>query len=245
MLPLTTTCLFAVAVVAFAARRPRFTLGQRFIYLFGRTMARWRWHAEVIGELPTDLSTGAIIVCNHRSPFDPAFIQLKADRVVHWMVAREYCEHPLLAWLFRSVQAIPVGRRGVDTAATKLAIRYAQAGEWVGMFPEGRINKTDEPLLPGRPGAAMVAMKARVPVIPCHIAGSPMGKTVFTAIFKSAKPRLVIGPPLDISAYYGREKEPGVREELTLRFLQEIARLGGRADYQPQLAGRQWKTDAE
>ena len=32
---------------------------------------------------------------------------------------------------------------GIDTAATKTAIRLAQAGELVGMFPEGRINDTD------------------------------------------------------------------------------------------------------
>ena len=42
-------------------------------------------------------------------------------------------------------------------------------GELVGMFPEGRINTTDQLLLPGRSGAALIALKARAPVVPCYI----------------------------------------------------------------------------
>ena len=41
------------------------------------------------------------------------------------------------------------------------------------MFPEGRINTTRDPLLSVRAGAAMVATKARVPIIPIYIGNSP------------------------------------------------------------------------
>ncbi len=82
------------------------------------------------------------------------------------MVAKEFCVHPAMSWFFNTMQAIPVNRRGVDTAATKLAIRYASQGDLVGLFPEGRINDTGALLLPGRPGAALIALKARVPVVP-------------------------------------------------------------------------------
>ena len=70
------------------------------------------------------------------------------------MVAKEYCEHPLFGWAFRILGSIPVNRSGVDTAATKLAVRYAKQGDLVGMFPEGRINISKSVLMPGRPGAA-------------------------------------------------------------------------------------------
>ena len=95
-------------------------------------------------------------------------------RITHWMVAREYCESWPLSWFFRTVEAILTGRGGVDTKAVKQAIRYASEGGLVGMLPEGRINTTDAFLLPGRPGAALVALKARVPVIPVYIEGAPL-----------------------------------------------------------------------
>lgn len=232
-----------IATPVVGARRERISVLQYLIYLFGRTMARWLWRAEVVGALPVGAQCGAIIVCNHRSPFDPAFIQLAAGRVVHWMVAREYCMHPLFARLFRSVQAIPVGRAGIDTAATKLAIRYAQRGELVGMFPEGRLNVSDHLLLSGRPGAALVALKARAPVIPCYISDSPMGATVYTSLFLPAKTRLVIGPLLDLSEYYGREKERDVLEALTKRLLHEIAQLAGHPEFEPSVAGRRGRPE--
>ena len=55
-----------------------------------------------------------------------------------------------------------------------MAIRYAQEGGLVGLFPEGRVNTTDELLLPGRPGAALIALRARVPVIPCYVQGAAL-----------------------------------------------------------------------
>jgi len=214
------------------------------IYMFNQFMSRVIWRAAVEGQVSPPAGRGAVIVCNHRSPIDPAFIALACDRQVHWMVAREYCSHPLVGWALRLLQVIPTGRGGVDTAATKLAMRYAKQGELVGMFPEGRINDTPSFMLPGRPGAALVALKARVPVVPCYITGSPYAGRIFGFLFMTAKARLRVGQPMDISDYYGREGQREVLDELTRRFMREIARLAGVPDYEPELAGKRWKAAA-
>ncbi|OYV88343.1 MAG: hypothetical protein B7Z73_08720 [Planctomycetia bacterium 21-64-5] len=135
----------------------------------------------------------------------------------------------------------PSSRSGVDTAATKLAMRYARQGELVGMFPEGRLNDRRRFLLPGRAGAAMVALRARVPVVPCYIDGSPWDGTDFGFFLMAAKTRLKVGRPIDISEYYGREGDREVHRALTRRFLREIAALAGKPDYEPELAGKGWK----
>lgn len=234
--------LVAVGVVlAIAVRRSDFTLSQYLFYGYGRLMARILWRGEFDRPLPIPSGQGAVIVCNHRSPFDPAFIQLATDRVVHWMVAREFCEHPLLAWFFRLPQAIPVGRGGVDTAATKLAIRYASQGDLVGMLPEGRLNLTDELLLSGRPGAVLVALKARVPIIPCYVENSPIGRSIWASLVKPAHTRLWVGDPIDLSDFYEREGDREVLDELTIQVMREIAHLAGRDDFEPTIAGRRWK----
>jgi len=222
-------------------KRSPLSFGQILLWSVNYLIAKLLWDTQVEGRLPRH--GGAVIVANHRSSVDPSFIQIAIRRVVYWMVAREYCEAPGLGLLLRTFQVIPVGRGGVDTAATKLAIRLAQEGGLVGMFPEGRINETHDPiLLPGRPGVALVALKARVPIIPVWISGSPYDGTPIGPLKMRAHVRVKIGPTIDISTYFGREKEEGVTQEITLRVLKELAKLAGDPDFQPQLAGRRWKT---
>ena len=240
-------CVLAALGLTLAAvglncfRRHRHPPGQSLILAWSYVMARVLWRVEISGRLPLSPGQGAVIVCNHRCPIDPSFIAMLADRMVHWMVAKEYCVHWLMGWFLRACEVIPTNRAGIDTAATKMAIRYAQQGGLVGLFPEGRINTTRQTLLPGRPGAAMIALKARVPVIPCCVAGSPYDGTILGALVTPAKVRLRIGRLIDISAYYGRENDREVFERLTTRFLKEIAELAGDHHFQPRLAGRFYK----
>ncbi len=222
---------------------PHYSAGQRICYFYGYVIARILWRTEVVGRLEMPSDQAAIVVSNHRCPYDPAFIQLAADRVVHWMVAKEYCRHPALAWFFRTVESIPVSRAGVDTAATRAAIRYAQTGDLVGLFPEGRINDSSRLLLPGRPGAALIAIRTGLPIVPCYISGAPVGTTILSTMFVPARTRLTIGRPIDISRFLGREKDRRAIEQLTRLMLQEIACLAGQGEFQPTLAGRRWMAD--
>lgn len=235
-----------LVVWAYAAfRRTQYTLAQAPLYLLNQFMARFLWRAQVHGRLPIADDQGAVIVSNHLGPIDPGFIGLVTNRPVHWMVAREYCEHWFTGWALRILGAIPVNRGGVDTAATKLAIRYAQQGELVGMFPEGRINTTDRLLLPGRPGVTMVAIKAQVPVVPCYITGSPGGFNEFAFLITPSRTRLRVGQPVDLSHYYGRDNDKQVLEEVTRTLLRAIAHLAGDDHFEPELAGRRWKPGSE
>ncbi len=228
-----------------AWQRSHFTFAQAFLCLVNRFLARVLWRVEVSGPLPVASSEGVVIVCNHSSGIDPLAIQLCTDRVVHWMVAKEYFAMPGLNWAFRAVEAIPVNRGGIDTAATKLAIRYAQQGGQVGLFPEGRVNVTSDLLLPGRPGAALIALKARVNVVPVYVSGLPYDGTALGSLFMAGRGRVTVGEPIDLSSYFGREGDKSVLEDLTKRFLVEIARLAGVDDFEPRLAGRNWKSGPE
>jgi 1-acyl-sn-glycerol-3-phosphate acyltransferase len=200
-----------------------------------------RWRAKIEGTIDLPPHQGAILVANHRAGVDPLLIQLATKRVVHWLVAREYVEHPMMAWAFRILQSIPVNRAGIDTAATKQAIRIAKNGGLVGMFPEGRINKTDDVLLPGRPGAALIALKAQVPVIPCYVEGAPYDGTALGSFLMTARAKVRIGKPIDISEFYDSDGDREVQQALTKRFMVEIAHLAGVDNYEPELAGKQWK----
>ena len=252
MLPPAETKMLAVGVLAVmgvaltlvivhALRHSPYRPAQSTVLALARIVTRILWRARVSGPLPIPPGQGAVLVSNHRCPFDPAFMTLAVDRIMHWMVAKEYCEHPLMGLVLRVFEPIPTSRGGVDTAATKLTIRYAQQGEIVGLFPEGRLNTTRQFMLPGRPGVAMIALRARVPVIPCYIEGSPYNGTTLGCLLMPAKVRLVVGRPIDLSPYYDRDNDREVIEDLTARFMREIAALAGRPDYEPVVAGHRQK----
>ena len=253
MNPATRTAYFvlAFALVAFVVwiivswRRTRYTFAQAGLYLVNDFFTRLLWRTEVSGPLPIAEDEGAVIVCNHQSGIDPLLIQLCTDRIVHWMVAREYYYSPGITFVFRTLRSIPVNRGGIDTAATKQAIRLCQQGGLVGLFPEARVNLTKALLLPGRSGAALIALKARVKVIPCWVRGAPYDGTALGSFFMAAKARVRVGQPIDISEYFGREGDKRVLEELTKRFLREIALLAGVSNFQPRTAGRNWAADEE
>lgn len=241
---LTGVCLLLVwGVLLF--RRTRYTLAQVPLYLLCYLLNRLLWRTRVSGPLPIPFDQGALIVSNHRAGVDPLFIAMTTLRPVHWMVAREYCELWTVGWGFRILQAIPTNRAGIDTASTRMAIRLAQQGELVGIFPEGRINTTTDLLLPGRPGAAMIALKARVPVVPCYVSGSPIRESPFSSFVMPARVRVFVGQPMDLTPWYDRAEDRQAQEEITLLLMKEIARLAGNEEFQPQLAGRRWKPGSE
>jgi 1-acyl-sn-glycerol-3-phosphate acyltransferase len=130
-------------------------------------------------------------------------VQLAAGRRVHWMVAREYCQHPLFGCILRPLQVIPTNRSGMDTGATKTAVRLAAEGRLVGMFPEGRINRTGALLQPIRSGAAVVASRAGVPIIPLLIEGSPMRQAVWSPVLMPAHVKITFGTPVHIPRQCG------------------------------------------
>jgi len=208
------------------------------LYALNYIIARVLWRAEIVGRFPIAANQGAVIVSNHRCPLDPSFIALLNKRVVYWMVAREYCEYPPFRKLLQLCGAIPVNRWGNDPAATKAAIRLAEAGELVGIFPEGRINTSERLLLPGRPGAALIALKARVPIVPCYIHGAPYDGTTLGCLLMPAHVTLKIGHPIDVTPYLHPADEREALEKLTRRLLTEIALLAGEKHYRPELIGR-------
>ncbi len=225
-------------------RRGRYSCLQCLFLFWAMLLTRILWRAQV-PPWPLPPGQGAVLVANHRSSIDPFFVQIQAPRPMHWMVAREYCDHPLLGPLLRISPVIRTNRSGVDTAATKTAIRLAAKGGVVGMFPEGRINMTDQLLLPGRPGAVLVALKARVPLVPCFISGSPYGGSAGSPFLMRAKVTVRFGELIDLAPYFGREDEDGLVGELMLRALRAMAVLAEREDFQPQLAGRRWRPTPE
>ena len=60
-------------------------------------------------------------------------------------------------------------------------------------------------------------------MIPCYVSGLPYDGTALGCFFISGRAHVRVGQPIDLSPYFGREGDGEVLQELTKRFLVEMA----------------------
>ena len=115
--------------------------------------------------------SGGLLVCaNHTSLIDVFVIGVVLKRPVRFMAKAELFRFPVLRRIIRSLGAFPVNRGGSDVSAIKKTLGYLEAGDAVGMFPQGHRFKN---VYPGdtelKSGAGMIAYRSGVPVLPIFI----------------------------------------------------------------------------
>jgi 1-acyl-sn-glycerol-3-phosphate acyltransferase len=158
-----------------------------------------RIYHQVIVHRPSHLPPRgpAILVCNHTSSLDPLLIQSVCPRLIRWMMAKEYFEVKPMRWIFNTVGVILVERSGRDTAATRAAMRALAEGYVLGVFPEGKIETTDD-LLPFQNGIGLLALKTGAPVYPAYLDGTQRGKAMLDAVIRPNKASISFGQPVDL-----------------------------------------------
>ena len=148
---------------------------------------------------PLPREGAAILVCNHTASLDPMILQaVTSNRIIVWMMAKEYMNVRGLGWFFRTLGIILVERSGKDSGPLRSALRELKKGRVLGVFPEGRITKNHE-LLPFQTGVAMMAIKADVPVYPAYIEGSQRGKDMVEACAMPQQVTVTFGPAVQFN----------------------------------------------
>ena len=127
------------------------------------------------------LSGGAIIAPNHASMLDPPAVGSIIPREVSFFAKKELFRIPMLREFLQYVKTIPVDRKGYSAGALKDIVRCLKNGRAVIIFPEGTRTKTGDFLQPKK-GAAMTAVMAGVPIVPCWVQGSYHAKPLFSKI---------------------------------------------------------------
>ena len=157
-----------------------------------------------------------VYVSNHYGLMDPAYIAATTWEGVHFVGKKEIFDTPVLGAIARKAKAISVSRDGKDARGLLDCFKCLKNGEKICIYPEGTRNKTDAELLPFRHGAAMMAIRCKVPVIPVVIYSKPK-------YFRRTD--ILIGDPLELTQYYDRkltEEEMGQADEFLRDYMLEM-----------------------
>ncbi len=121
-------------------------------------------------DLPKELPEEGLIVCpNHISFFDPLFLAITLPRPLTFMAKEELFKRPIVGYLVKGCDVIPLSRDGGDAAKLRLAVRELKAGKVFSIFPQG--TRLRHPLQKEefKAGAGMMATLAGVKVLPVGI----------------------------------------------------------------------------
>ncbi len=177
----------------------RRTRGQRIIYVVARVfftgLSKFFWRATFTGLEHIPATGGFIMAPVHRSNIDTFPMIGMTKRYTSFMGKDSLWKTKISAWFFTGLGGYPVKRGTADRAALKRCIDVVKNGEALVLFPEG--TRQFGPLVtPLFEGAAYVASKANVPIIPIGIGGTEKAMPKGAKMIHFAKVHYEIGPPI-------------------------------------------------
>ncbi|HVU27906.1 MAG TPA: lysophospholipid acyltransferase family protein [Verrucomicrobiae bacterium] len=208
-----------------------YRLGWIFFRVSFWTWLRWRYYN--VERVP---QTGAVILaCNHASILDPPVVGAALNRQINYLARATLFDIPVVGWLFRKWNAIPIDRDGGNAAGLKIILSRLGEGNGIILFPEGTRTR-DGNLQPARSGIGLIVVKSTAPVVPVRTFGTfeAMGRNV-----KFPRPKKVsvkFGQPLNFEKLRvetktcdkARLKE--IYQEIADAIMAEIAKLEPKKD---------------
>lgn len=175
-------------------------------YITAHRLLRWLvvllFPVDVRGLENLPMDRPAVLCANHSAWLDPVMLccALPREYPLRLMAKKQLFSIPLLSWLIRKLGAFPVDRGHNDIGAVKNSIGSLRDGCSLIIFPEGTRMKNGQRIEP-KSGAAMIAIRSGVPMVPVYIGVS--SKRLFR------KTPVVFGAPYE-PVYTGRK---GTAEE--------------------------------
>ncbi len=144
----------------------------KLIRIITRVILHLIAHVELIDFDRVPETETAIVVTNHLGRLDAMLGYILIDRTdVIMMVAEKYEKVALWRWIGNNLNVIWINRFEADIHALRETTRRLKQGGIMAVAPEGTRSPT-EALQEGKPGAAYLAAKTNVPLIPVVLTGT-------------------------------------------------------------------------
>jgi 1-acyl-sn-glycerol-3-phosphate acyltransferase len=139
-----------------------------FLAAAGMTLG---WSLRTEGRQNIPASGPALLIANHQSFLDPLLIGLGTRRHLRYLARKTLFKHPLLAWLIRMLNAVPIDHEGVGKEGLRTILGQLDLGQAVVVFPEGE-RTSDGRMQALRPGIHLLIKRTQAPIIPIGVAGA-------------------------------------------------------------------------
>ena len=187
-----------------------YNLGRHFLRPFYNLF----WPSKVTGEENIPDEGGFILCSNHVHMRDPLFLAVRLPKRHFTFLAKaELFKNPILGFLIgdKGLGAIPINRGHSDLGAIREALKTIANGHGLGIFPQGTRSRDNTPT-PMLNGVSMIAVRAKVPIIPVYIDGP-------YRLFHHVD--VTVGAPVDISDL-GNRYDSATLTEVTSRISSAI-----------------------
>ena len=173
----------------------------RFAYtIVGLELLLHRMHVEGRENIPDE---GCLIICNHVSFMDPTTVGWAIAKEIYFLGRKSLFKPPFWSWFLPICNVLPIDREGNDVSGLRRIIKKLQDGDSVLLFPEGTRSR-DGQLQPAEPGAALIAIKAGVSILPTRVFGTYESLSRQSKRLRFHPIRVVIGKPYRPSLPPGR-----------------------------------------
>jgi 1-acyl-sn-glycerol-3-phosphate acyltransferase len=163
------------------------------------------FRVEIKGRDQVPSSGPYVIAPVHRSIVDTLLAGCLTRRRIRFMGKDSLWKYRWAGSFFSSLGAFPVHRGTPDREALRRCEEALRGGEPVVLFPEGT-RQSGQTVQPLYEGAAFVAARAGVPILPVGIGGSEWAMTKGKKRIRPVKVAMVVGAPIPAPA-----RPPGAR----------------------------------
>jgi 1-acyl-sn-glycerol-3-phosphate acyltransferase len=164
-----------------------------------------------------------LVVVNHVNSLDaPVMISHMDPRPTTSLVKKETWDSPFLGFLFNIWDGIPLDRENADFAAFSLAQKALLEEKILAVAPEGTRTR-DGLLIQAKPGIAMLAIKAGVPILPVAYFGHEDFMENLKHLRRTPM-KIRVGEPFHVQLN-GHARSKTLMQEVADEIMIEIAKL--------------------
>lgn len=157
---------------------------------------------EYEGAAPHADALPCVFVANHQSIVDMWAIAIRLPTSTRFVAKKSLFWIPIFGWAIRAGGFIPIDRANKDKAIGSLALagEALERGNSIILFAEGTRSR-DGRLKAFKKGPFLLAMHAKVPVVPIAISGAGAIVRPGSMVVRPGTVKVTFLPPIDVSPY--------------------------------------------